>query len=73
MGDGREEAIKAFAMMAAKQAMKEQMKEATAEIAEQMKITYDAFRGAGFTDEQAFEMTSIILEVQATMYSASVE
>ena len=68
MEDGRKEAMKAFAMMAAKQAVKEQMRDAVGEIAEYMKVTHDAFKDAGFTDEQAFDLTCIMLETEAAMF-----
>ena len=68
MKDERKEAMKAFARMAAKQAVKEKMKAAVGEIAEYTKVTHDAFKDAGFTDEQAFDLTCIMLETEAAIF-----
>ena len=73
MKDERKEAMKAFARMAAKQAVKEKMKDAVGEIAEYTKVTHDAFKDAGFTDEQAFDLTCIMLETESAIFMGSGE
>lgn len=62
---GDEEATMAFARMAAEQAVKEMQKEAARNIAEHTKMIHDSFMEAGFTEEQAFELTTIMLENEA--------